>query len=107
MPITPTILAGIREQLEYVAKRGHAERTINAVRRATVTVCGQVFTYHNDGRRVAKAFSAVGMTASAHVCRTCTGLNNLRLKLWQPSKCLIDVLKVGVQVRHVESPLAQ
>ena len=55
MPITPTILAGIREQFEYVAKRGHAERTIDAVRRATVVVCGQVlYVSDTDGKRVAK-----------------------------------------------------
>lgn len=84
MPITPTILAGIREQLEYVAKRGHAQRTINAVRRATVVVCGQVMRVRGgQGKRVAEVWAkdgrhaygnpsrigAVGMAASAHVCR--------------------------------------
>ena len=109
MPITPTILAGIQSQLEYVAKRGHAERTINAVRRATVVVCGQVFTYHNDGRRVAKAFSAVGMAASAHVCRN---LKTARLKRpptqkWHPpvpreAKAItVTITKTGKERRRV------
>jgi len=109
MPITPTILAGIRSQLEYVAKRGHAQRTIDAVRRSTVVVCGQVFTYHNDGKRVARAFSAVGMAASAHVCRN---LKTARLKRpptqkWHPpalpeaTAITVTITKAGKERRSV------
>lgn len=83
MPITPSILAGIHAQLEYLAKRGHAERTINAVRRANQTVNGQVMRVKGgQGKRVAEVWStdrhrygmpgevgAVGMSKNSHVCR--------------------------------------
>ena len=124
MPITPTILAGIREQLEYVAKRGHAQRTIDAVRRATVVVCGQVMRVRGgQGKRVAEVWAkdgrhaygnpsrigAVGMAASAHVCRN---LKTARLKRpptqkWHPpvpqeaTAITVTITKTGKERRRV------
>lgn len=41
----------------------------NAMQRETAGLNGQVHTYHNDGRRTMRAFSDVGMSDHAHVCR--------------------------------------
>lgn len=83
MPITPTILAEIRAAHVQAAQRGHAERTINAVRRANQALNGQVMRVRGgQGKRVAEVWStdrhaygkpgvvgAVGMSANSHVCR--------------------------------------
>lgn len=67
--LTPSLLNQIREKQRVEAIRQNGRVAAKAMQRQTAALNGQVMTYRNDGRRTARAFSDVGMVASAHVCR--------------------------------------
>lgn len=84
---TVGLVNAIHEKRRAIAVWNNGQTAMRAMQRATAKLNGQTITYRNDGRRVSRAFSDVGMSSHAHVSRN---IKSAKLKRyvapkWKPT----------------------